>query len=1230
MSAIIGPVSAGQRYKRGSPCPVCGGYDGLKRGRGVRCSGYSSSDSKVAFCTREEYAGDLAPIAGGAVPTWAHFLAGRCKCGRDHAHQAPEARAPRGDHQAERRGFAGPPKRGEIPYTYVDVGGSPLFQVRRVPTPEGGKTFYQVHYEQARGGWIHGRGAAPLVLYRLPEIADASQDTPIWLVEGEKCADALARLGLVATCNAGGALKNADAWQASYSEALRDRPVIILQDNDTPGRRHAEIARNALYGIARSVQVLPPFGAAPGYDVVDWLAEGNGKEQLLALAEKTPTWAPETGEALLLLFMRQHSGAIKAEALEGALARIRASLAEIAQAEREALLCDLARLMLDYVTRAIDTLRAAPVPIHASAGRDLMKGKRGAHVRAMCRAYLKVARRQGASQQTAELEIAWREALQSLDGAIIRAPRQAPEGAEIAGEPGAAPDAPPLVSVGMGDIYLTAEGFYLQGVKRGRLLLGAPVRVLRVASGDNASLFYLEITPPKTGEAITLTANDKEIEKGTCWRNLDGRVSPLPSTQSEYDAMYAALRALAARADNVKVQVLASALGWQSYSGRWLWVAANGVQDGHARLIGEEAPLFANTREITHPPFTLPEGDLLPSVAPLRELLAFWRKEQTLFAYAALGAHAQVSKPLAGEYAGTLDFAFEGIAETGEGKSTCLNWTHRLFQGTGYTHATHTLLNDNGLTKDTGIASARLRAMMKYHAYQTADRNAKPGNADYARQQDNRIKWLMSIGNRDAAGVRSQRDSKAIESRGEPAGLVCMAGEADPYDYTVTVGALDADARAMTFHIPTGTPEEGAERITRSERIDEQRAGLDALAVAWRAYLLAERAELDARDAHYKAEAARAFVLAVAETGGRVHARASGKVQQVVSGMREYARFLARSGIAGAAEIAADIEATIPLLIAERAEAEAHLWDRHHEKGATPEEGEADQALGALYALLERGHITDKKGGMPTLPARLLGTAGWIHISSEVDALRPRGNPLCWTENGIAYFYAPIRDLCGMIQRQTKLTLSPQRLREILEKAGVAMMGNQKDGHKGIRRRAPDGSNTQRLAIRLDALLGEYDQGEAETPEGAEIAEQAPEVAHQGNQGEPERAPGGERPAESAAPVAPLWCVGKPWYHASRVDEPASQALEWACPSIPVAAKWYKPIVKEAFATGAYLAGVLVDGRRVSPDMFLATLRHAYASNDRGMLAHLARSVGANPAEIMPEQNGGQNYVQPA
>jgi hypothetical protein len=50
----------------------------------------------------------------------------------------------------------------------------------------------------------------------------------VLIVEGEKDVDNLAKIGVVATCNPGGAEK----WQDNYNEILRDKDVVLVPDND--------------------------------------------------------------------------------------------------------------------------------------------------------------------------------------------------------------------------------------------------------------------------------------------------------------------------------------------------------------------------------------------------------------------------------------------------------------------------------------------------------------------------------------------------------------------------------------------------------------------------------------------------------------------------------------------------------------------------------------------------------------------------------------------------------------------------------------------------------------------------------------------------------------------------------------------------------------------------------------------------------------------------------------
>jgi hypothetical protein len=177
------------------------------------------------------------------------------------------------------------PGRVVATYDYRDASGKLLFQVCRTAD----KRFFQ-RRPDGKGGWINGLGDVKPVLYRLPEVLQAvKQGETIFIPEGEKDVDNLARLGLAATCNPMGAGK----WRDHYSEHLRGAKVVILLDNDEPGRKHAQQAAKSLYGKAASVKVLELPGLPEKGDISDWLAAGGTREELLELAAEAPEWEPE-------------------------------------------------------------------------------------------------------------------------------------------------------------------------------------------------------------------------------------------------------------------------------------------------------------------------------------------------------------------------------------------------------------------------------------------------------------------------------------------------------------------------------------------------------------------------------------------------------------------------------------------------------------------------------------------------------------------------------------------------------------------------------------------------------------------------------------------------------------------------------------------------------------------------------------------------------------------------
>jgi len=123
---------------------------------------------------------------------------------------------------------------------YTDESGEPMGYVLRMETATG-KTYRPV--SKCPDGWRCKAMPAPRPLYRLTYLPDADQ---VFVTEGEKAADALAELGLVATTSAGGshAAKQAD-WTP-----LAGKQVVIFPDNDEPGRGYAEDVAELLRALA--------------------------------------------------------------------------------------------------------------------------------------------------------------------------------------------------------------------------------------------------------------------------------------------------------------------------------------------------------------------------------------------------------------------------------------------------------------------------------------------------------------------------------------------------------------------------------------------------------------------------------------------------------------------------------------------------------------------------------------------------------------------------------------------------------------------------------------------------------------------------------------------------------------------------------------------------------------------------------------------------------------------
>lgn len=170
----------------------------------------------------------------------------------------------------------------EATYDYQDEHGNLMYQALRKP----GKQFL-FRRPDGKGGWIWNLKGVKRIPYRLPQLL-ANQDEPVYVVEGEKDADRLASTGLAATTNPGGAGK----WHPEYAQWLARREVVVLPDNDKPGRQHAEDVARSAAAVAGSVKVISLPGLPEKGDVSDWLSAGHTIDELKQLVSEAPPWEP--------------------------------------------------------------------------------------------------------------------------------------------------------------------------------------------------------------------------------------------------------------------------------------------------------------------------------------------------------------------------------------------------------------------------------------------------------------------------------------------------------------------------------------------------------------------------------------------------------------------------------------------------------------------------------------------------------------------------------------------------------------------------------------------------------------------------------------------------------------------------------------------------------------------------------------------------------------------------
>ena len=157
----------------------------------------------------------------------------------------------------------------EALHEWQHADGSPAFWRWRVRKLDGEKVMRPMHWNGS--AYVAGEPEAPAagkLLYRLPGLL-ADTAALVWIVEGEKCADALHKLGMVATTSGACSSASGADWTP-----LCGRHCVLWRDLDEPGNKYMIEVAAKLRAIGCTVECidvealnLPAKG-----DVVDWLA----------------------------------------------------------------------------------------------------------------------------------------------------------------------------------------------------------------------------------------------------------------------------------------------------------------------------------------------------------------------------------------------------------------------------------------------------------------------------------------------------------------------------------------------------------------------------------------------------------------------------------------------------------------------------------------------------------------------------------------------------------------------------------------------------------------------------------------------------------------------------------------------------------------------------------------------------------------------------------------------
>ena len=169
-----------------------------------------------------------------------------------------------------------------------------------------------------KGNWINGRGKTVPPIFNQYQ---AKKSKTVYIVEGEKDVLSLKDLGQAAVSFPDGAKSK---WRSEYESFFNGKDVVIIQDNDNPGKEYARMVAEKVLDIACSVKIIDLakiWAEIPEHaDISDYIAK-FGKEAftgVLELVKQAEQFTPSI-EDIADVMSKHHGNTLNESILKDAL-----------------------------------------------------------------------------------------------------------------------------------------------------------------------------------------------------------------------------------------------------------------------------------------------------------------------------------------------------------------------------------------------------------------------------------------------------------------------------------------------------------------------------------------------------------------------------------------------------------------------------------------------------------------------------------------------------------------------------------------------------------------------------------------------------------------------------------------------------------------------------------------------------------------------------------------------